>query len=58
MHDSILRYSKPEEMAHLLESEILEPETHKICSNMPLSFEAHSLTVREIWIGYFPPHYN
>ena len=25
---------------------------------MPLSFEIHSLMVREIWIGYFPAYFN
>lgn len=25
---------------------------------MPLSFESHSIRVREIWIGYFPMHVN
>lgn len=58
IHELVSRYSKPEEFAQLLQSDILEPETHKIASNSPLSFEAHSIMVREIWIGYFPQNYN
>lgn len=58
IHEMIQKLSKPEEFASLLQGDFLEPISHKLASNMPLSFEAHSLMVREVWIGYFPTHFN
>ena len=54
----IKKYSDPLSFANLLKNPLMKNEIHKLCSNLPLSFEAHSIRVREIWIGYFPPQYT
>ena len=54
----IKKYSDPINFSNLLKDPNMKNQIHKICSNLPLSFEAHSIRVREIWIGYFPPQYT